>query len=191
MEPNLLALQNLTWLSLRQNLLTDSSEVEALGSAATLRHVELRDNQFTTAPIVTNFTSLTYLELSYNEIRGLEPLADLCAPDIKQLYAAQNKISAIQSVSQLTSLEILELGSNRIRVIENLDTLTNLKELWLGRNRIAEISGLENLVNLNKISLQSNRLTSTMNLSCCTALEELYLSHNGIEELQVGCIVYD
>jgi len=185
LEPNLLALPNLTWLSLRQNLISDPTEVEALSSGASLRHLELRDNQFTAAPTITNFTSLTYLELSYNEIRSLEPLAELQAPEMKQLYAAQNKISDIKGVSQLTTLNILELGSNRIRVIEGVDTLTNLKELWLGRNRIAEISGLDNLINLQKISLQSNRLTSTLNLGNCTALEELYLSHNGIEELQV------
>lgn len=187
LEPKLQALENLTWLCLRQNLIHDTTDVEALRSAPTLRHLELRDNQFTAIPSLDAFTSLTYLELSYNEIRSLEPLQTLHAPNLKELYVAQNKVAEIQGVAQLTSIDILELGSNRIKTIEGLDSLTSLRELWLGRNRIAEIGeGLSSLTALTKMSLQSNRLVSMAGVSFCTGLEELYLSHNGIEQLEVG-----
>lgn len=185
-EAKVLALQHLTSLCVRQNLLSEASEVEALASAAELRHLELRDNQFTAVPSLEAFTSLTYLELSYNDIRHMAPLASLRAPHLEELYVANNKVTAIESVSQLTSLQVLELGSNRIRVIEGLDTLQNLRELWLGRNRITEISNMGALCALRRLALQSNRLTSMRGLSECTALEELYLSHNGIKSIEVS-----
>jgi protein phosphatase 1 regulatory subunit 7 len=186
LEPKLRALTGLTRLCLRQNLVSDPAEVEALASAAALRHLELRDNQLPAAPHLRAFTSLRYLELSYNEIRSLEPLAELAAPGLEELYAAANKVTAIQGLSQLTSLTLLELGSNRVRAIEGLESLALLRELWLGRNRIAEAANLAALTALRRLSLQSNRLTSVRGLEACTALEELYVSHNGIDSLEVG-----
>jgi protein phosphatase 1 regulatory subunit 7 len=186
-ETKLQELTGLTRLCLRQNLLSDPSEVELLRSAPVLLHLELRDNQLSAVPSLHAFSSLTYLELSYNEgLRSLAPLAALQAPALEELYAASNKMGAIEGVSQLTSLRVLELGSNRIRAIEGLATLGLLRELWLGRNRVTEIANLEGLASLRRLSLQSNRLTSTAGLQGCTGLEELYLSHNGIEALEVS-----
>ena len=186
--PKVQSLKQLSWLCLRQNLLENPGEIESLESSSCLRHLELRDNQFKVIPNLSNFTALKYLETSYNEIRSLEPLKELKACDLEELYAAQNKISVIEGVSHLTSLRLLELGSNRIRVIEALDSLTHLEELWLGRNRIAAITGLGSLTSLRRLSLQSNRLPSMSGLAACISLEELYLSHNGIEKVEVSRI---
>ena len=150
-----------------------------------MEELELRDNQFKEVPCLAAFTRLRYLELSYNEIRSLAPLSSLTAPHLTELYAASNKVTTIEGLSQLASLRLLELGSNRIRAVEGLGALTCLRELWLGRNRIAELGeGLVPLAScLRRLSLQSNRLVSLAGLEACTALEELYLSHNGIDSL--------
>lgn len=83
-----------------------------------LKELELRDNQFKEVPDLACFTNLRHLELSYNEIRSLAPLASLIAPQLNELYAASNKITAIEGITQLAGLTLLELGSNRIRAIE-------------------------------------------------------------------------
>lgn len=185
LEPNLLALTGLRRLCLRQNLLSEGAEVEALASAPVLEALDLRDNQFKALPSLQAFTALQSLEMSYNEVRSLAPLSALGSTQLTELYAACNKICAIESLGHLSNLQLLELGGNRVRVIEGLAQLGLLQELWLGRNRIAEIgTGLATLHNLRRLSLQSNRLTSMAGLQHCTALEELYLSHNGIEQLE-------
>ena len=53
-------------------------------------------------PDLHAFTALRLLELSYNEIRSLAPLAALLAPQLSQLYVAANKVTRIEGVSQLT-----------------------------------------------------------------------------------------
>ena len=63
-EPKIQELTGLTRLCLRQNLLSDPSEVELLRSAPVLLHLELRDNQLPVVPNLHAFSSLTYLERS-------------------------------------------------------------------------------------------------------------------------------
>lgn len=92
------------------------------------------------------------------QIKSIEALASLSADNLTQLYVASNRVAAIgTSISHLTKLTVLELGSNRIRSLEGLTTLTELRELWLGRNRISKAEGLSTLTNVVKLSLQSNR----------------------------------
>ncbi|KAI3430888.1 hypothetical protein D9Q98_009297 [Chlorella vulgaris] len=185
LEPNLLALTGLRRLCIRQNLVSEAAEVEALASAPVLESLDLRDNQFKALPNLAAFTALQCLEVSYNEVRSLAPLSKLGSTWLSELVAACNKIAVIESLQHLSQLHALELGGNRIRTIEGLAQLGQLQELWLGRNRIAEVGdGLSSLTNLRRLSLQSNRLTSMAGLQHCTALEELYLSHNGIQQLE-------
>lgn len=75
-----------------------------------LEELELRDNQFTEVPDLAAFTALRYLELSYNEIRSLTPLASLAAPHLTELYAASNKVTRIEGISQLTGRKAEGLG---------------------------------------------------------------------------------
>jgi len=197
LEDKLLTLPSLRRLCMRQNLVSSTQEIENLKSAPTLHLLDLRDNQLEAVPNLSAFTSLTTLDFSYNQIRSLAPLDQLssdhhhhhnnndAARPLVELFAACNKITSVDGLSQLTRLTMLELGSNRIRTTDGLEVMVNLKELWLGQNRITEIgAALSHLTNLKKLSLQSNRLASMKGLGGCTALEELYLSHNGLKEIE-------
>ncbi|KAK9919072.1 hypothetical protein WJX75_009137 [Coccomyxa subellipsoidea] len=184
LDTRLLALAGLHTLTLRQNILTDVSQLGSCAFRAVLKELILHDNQIKDIPALSDFTSLQRLELSYNQIQSLQPLQSLGSTGLTDLYVANNAIQKIEAVHQFTNLRLLELGSNKIRNITGLEGLTNLQELWLGRNRIAEINGLDSLMALRILSLQSNRLTSMAGLAHCSLLEELYLSHNGIQCLQ-------
>lgn len=179
LEPSLLALPKLQKLSLRQNILHDASALASLASKSCLADLELRDNQLTEVPDLAGFSALTRLELSYNELRSLQPLKLLPALQLSELYAANNKVSVMQSLEAFTALRVLELGFNRIKVIEGVQG-AHLQELWLGRNRIEHVGDVWHLTCLQRLSLQSNRLASVDGLHVLTSLRELYLSHNGI-----------
>lgn len=54
------------------------------------------------------------LDVSFNLLRKIEGLD--CLTKIKKLFLLHNKITSIANLDQMTSLQMLELGSNRIRV---------------------------------------------------------------------------
>ena len=139
----------------------------------------------TQIPPLAPLTSLTRLDVSYNSLRSLIPLASAPACPLADLSAASNKITRIEALSSFTDLCFLELGSNRIPAVEGLASQApTLRELWLGRNRVTQMAGLAPLTRLVRVSLQSNRLASMADLPPLPCLEELYLSHNGITALE-------
>lgn len=140
-------------------------------------------------PLAHAFTSLTKLDLSYNQIRkicGLESLGST----LKELYLVENKIKVIEGLDTLVNLELLELGGNRIREIgSGLSNLTSLEKLWLGKNKITKVgSALHPLRSLKLLSIQANRLLSIeadeFKEGCNPELAEVYLSENGISKIE-------
>lgn len=135
------------------------------------------------------FSSLTKLDLSYNQIKTIAGL-DSLGGTLKELYLVENKIKEIQGLDSLINLELLELGGNRIRQIGNgLRNLTMLKQLWLGKNKITSIDdSLHQLPRLELLSLQANRIIKInpgeFQENVNPNLRELYLSENGIEIIE-------
>ncbi|CAI5498939.1 unnamed protein product [Closterium sp. Naga37s-1] len=147
------------------------------------KELVLRDNLLKKVPLVSPLTALSLLDLSYNHIHGMAPLASSALPALRELYLANNRIGHIEALEGFTQLRLLELGSNKIREMENLSHLSALEELWVGRNKIREVR-VDGLSALVKISVQSNRLTCMRGFETCTRLQELYLSNNGITVME-------
>ncbi|KPI83036.1 protein phosphatase type 1 regulator-like protein [Leptomonas seymouri] len=207
-ELDLNQLSACTTLSLRKNLI---HELTAFPQhlAARLEELDLFDNKikkvrdfFDSAmipapdtgilakqPFPHAFTSLTKLDLSYNQIRKISGLESL-GPTLKELYLVENKIKVIEGLDTLVNLELLELGGNRIREIgSGLSNLTSLQKLWLGKNKIKKIGdALHNLRALQLVSLQANRFLSIeadeFKDGCNPELTEVYLSENGISKIE-------
>ncbi len=183
LDARLLALKALKRLSFRKNLLTDVSALEELQSAPGLAELVLYDNLIKHIPPLDKYRALEKLDISYNKIKSMEPVAQV-SETVGELYLAANRIGEIESLSALPRLTLLELGSNRIRKMHNLERLTGLTELWLGRNKIEAIEGLAALTKLRRLSVQNNRLLCIQGLETCTELEELYLSFNGLTKME-------
>jgi protein phosphatase 1 regulatory subunit 7 len=207
-ELDLNQLSACTSLSLRKNLI---HELTAFPQhlAERLQELDLFDNKikkvrdFFDSAMVPNsetgllakqplphvFSSLSKLDLSYNQIRKIQGLESL-GSTLKELYLVENKIKVIEGLDTLVNLELLELGGNRIREIgPGLSTLTSLKKLWLGKNKITRIgTSLQNLCALKLVSIQANRLLSIevdeFKEGCNPELEEVYLSENGISKIE-------
>uniref|UniRef100_A0A7S1SLH4 Protein phosphatase 1 regulatory subunit 7 n=1 Tax=Tetraselmis chuii TaxID=63592 RepID=A0A7S1SLH4_9CHLO len=184
LDPRVLALPGLTSLSFRQNLLTDASSISESKSASGLTQLVFHDNHLKQIPSLRPFSNLERLEMSYNEIRSLQPLTELVDAPLTEMFAANNKITSLEGVAALKKLQVLEVGSNRLKSVEHIEGLTELRQIWLGRNRISSVEGFPTLLNLTIIALPSNRLTSMLGVESCTNLEELYFSHNGISKIE-------
>ncbi len=86
-------------------------------------------------------------------------------------------------LTNLHSLEILDLGANRIRSMDGLQSVSSLKSLWLGKNKIERIEFIAQMgENLEQLDVQNNRLTSFgSELVQMRNLRELFLAANQIK----------
>lgn len=157
--------------------------MEGLEDLTALEKLEFYDNQIESVECISSLSQLRILDLSFNAIREMIPLAS-CCPLLEELYMAQNKLRRIEGLEGLVHLRTLDLGANRIRTIEGLESNTALQSLWLGKNKIEAIAGLETLSQLRQLDIQNNRLTTLGNgLAAQVHLEELYLAWNAIDSL--------
>ena len=58
-------------------------------------------------------TNLTTLDISFNVIRDMAPVA--CLTNLTELYIANNKITQIKGLEGMGRLKTLDLGANRLR----------------------------------------------------------------------------
>ncbi len=84
---------------------------------------------------------------------------------ITELDFYDNQIEKIENLSQLTTLEILDLSFNKLKRIENLDELINLRKLYFVHNQISKIENLDALVQLEMLELGDNQIKTIENLN--------------------------
>ena len=99
----------------------------------------LRHNAIQT-PTIGKLTSLTHVDLSYNEITKVTPLETL--KDLRGLWLSDNNIEDLKPLTGLTNLRGLWAAQNEISDISPLAKLTNLMGLWLANNAIRDIGPL-------------------------------------------------
>lgn len=81
----------------------------------TLEKLELYDNHIEAITSIERLSCLRVLDLSFNSIREIIPLAPH-VPLLEELYVAQNKLRKIEGLDGLVHLKLVDLGANRIRV---------------------------------------------------------------------------
>ena len=127
-------------------------------------------------------TNLTWLDLGFNQIGDVSPLANLTNPTHLVLEFNQ-KIGNISPLANLTSLEALDLDSNQISDISSLANLTRLTRLFMYSNQISDISPLAGLTNLTWLYLHTNQIGDISSLANLTNLTELYLDANQVNDI--------
>ena len=149
----------------------------------TVTTLELEKKQITDVLGIEKFTSLTRLNLNYNEkISDIKPIAQL--PNLEALYLYNNKITDITPLESLTKLKSLGLGENEISNMEPLRTLTNITWLNLNANKISDITLLSSLTNLEKLYLNTNEISDISPLAGLTNLTILKIGQNNINDIK-------
>lgn len=174
-------------LALRQNELNNINNISHLNK---LTNLDLYLNNITTLQYNILPSSITILDLSFNNIHNIDDLNLSYLVNLQEIYLIHNKISNISGLEHCKQLNILELGSNKLRNINNIDNVvnSNIQQLYLGKNKIAHIDShqLSQFNQLHTLSIPSNRLTSLDNIfndNLQHTLTELYISHNGLTVL--------
>ena len=168
------------------------------------------DRSITNLSGIENFKQLTKLNLNYNHIEDITPLAELT--NLKDLHLYINDISNVFPLSTLSDLQSLDLENNNISDISPLQKLENLKSLKLGSNNMTDDDiknikdlkkletlyvddigitnkGLEiiadNLENLKTLYLSQNNIDDISSLKKLTKITELSIANNNISDIKV------
>ena len=172
---------NLTELNLRKLNLTDE-DIKSLSEFTNLTNLDLSYNEISDISTLSKLTSLTKLDLSENKISDISSLSNL--NNLSELWLSANQINDISSISKLTNLTKLILSGNKISNIDSLSDLTELTKLWLSSNKISDISPLSDLTNLTELGVSFNQVSNTSALSNLKNIRILDLSGNQISDIR-------
>lgn len=125
---------------------------------------------------------ITHLAINDASIEQLDYISELTT--LEYLDLSQNEIYLINGLDKLTRLRHLNLSHNKITHIERLDKLTCLTYLNLSYNQISWIDGLNKLIRLTELNLSNNLLYHIQGLEKLTALFTLDLSFNKIGSIR-------
>ena len=129
---------------------------------------------------LARLTELTHLNIIRCNLRAI-PASLGKLQRIESLDFAENQISTIKGLDNLTTLKSLGLNDNQISLIEGLSNLPELHSLGLNNNQISVIQGLENQGRLYGLGLADNNIrTITMDVDKLTNLGSLHVTGNPI-----------
>ena len=126
-------------------------------------------------------TGLTSLDLGFNQISDVSPLAGLT--NLTQLDLVDNQASDVSPLAGLTKLTQLDLGGNQVSDVSLLMRLTNLTDLSLSGDQVSDISPLAGLTKLTQLNLYGNQIGDVSLLARLTNLTWLDLGDTQISDI--------
>ena len=145
---------------------------------------------------------LKELDIGFNPLADLRPLAALPALESLNLDGAATDLQALASLSRLQRLSLrsnaigdlwplaglvslaeLDVGDNHVADLRPLSGLGALAVLRVDRNRIADLWPLASLVGLEALDLGANRIRDLQPLAGLARLQSLRLAGNGLAAL--------
>lgn len=131
---------------------------------------------------ISDFTSLSVLLLSYNELTDIN--AANCVA-LKTLDCINNQLLSI-NLSDCKTLKDLNCGYNQLQSL-NLSECTSLKNLNCYSNDFRDFDVL-NCPSLELIDCRQQKQLKTLNVSGCESLEVLICEFNALEKINLkGC----
>ena len=155
-------------------------DLSGLEQAVSLKDLDLGFNPLADLRPLAGLPALEWLSLdgAAADLQALAPLARL-----QRLSLRHNGLDDLGPLAGLTSLVELDLGDNRITDLRPLAGLANLAVLRADRNQIADLWPLASLAGLEALELGANRVRDLHPLSGLARLQSLRLGGNGLAEL--------
>ena len=138
-------------------------------------------------PEIQKLTNLTRLDLDYNQITDITPLAKLT--NLTSLNLGSNQITDITPLAKLTNLTELLLNDNQITDITPLAQLANLTDLDLSNSPITDITPLAKFTNLTYLILDGNQITDVAPLANLINLTYLGLDNTPLSESDIAYLL--
>lgn len=125
--------------------------------------------------------NLQRLELGYNQITDIRPIAVLKDLQILQLY--NNQITDFSPLAGLSNLRSLDIHCNPCTDLSFLSGLANLEYLVLHNMGLKDISAVCGLANLRSLDIYDNDIEDLSCLVGCVSLQTLYAGTNRISDI--------
>jgi hypothetical protein len=157
--------RNLEELNLNSNNIADVRPLQSLNA---LKRLDLGSNQISDLEH-SNFSDISHLELTFLKLNHNSSTDE---------YGTLSLLEDISLLSELKTLEYLDIQHNGVSNVTPLSGLINLRTLILEENDLKDISPLENLKELRKLNLRGNDIREISVIRNFPALEYLNLHSN-------------
>ncbi|CAL6034118.1 leucine-rich_repeat protein [Hexamita inflata] len=148
-----------------------------------LKELHLSSNDLTIIPEqLLQMINLEILDLSANKITNIDSLSELS--HLQELYISLNMNLEIQKPLMLLNLRILNISNTLIYNIDSLSNLVSLQQLNVSGNNISSIESLASLVNLQQLNVSVNQITKIESLASLVNLQQLDVSRNEISSIK-------
>ena len=152
-------------------------DLEPLRALERLRELDLDGTDVKDLDPLRGLDQLRALSLRYS-YRNLEPLRNL--PRLKRL--ALTEVSNLEPLADLSSLEVLDLGSSAISELTVLSGLSRLRELDLGNTAVRDLTPIGNHARLEKLNLAYTEVSDLTPLAGLGRLWHLDLRHSQLSD---------
>lgn len=150
------------------NLSWEKLDADSFAKFVGLKKLIADHNELSTLPQgIFEQTDLAYLDLSYNQIENIAPIAEAGVVKLEVLLVSHNNIVIIDGTmfKDLNHLKILDLSFNHLTNIGNgtFDLVPNLKNLSMAHNNLTSLLNFgifTHLTFLESLDISNNRLYS-------------------------------
>lgn len=179
---NLTALTELQSLDLTGCRFDNTQSLHSLNKLPYLQKLVLSNCGISTIADIAELANLTYLDVSSNTIRNLEPLMGM--QSLRELYMQHNALTYLDNLT-LFELEKLDISHNSVYSLAPLAACSSLTWLNASSNPLAgeNVRGVESLRLLTTLAVSGCGLTDVSNLGSCLQLKELDISDNSIYDI--------
>ena len=158
-----------------------SKDLEIIACMPNLVRLTIADCGLSTLAGLENAQNLTYLDMSNNTVRNLEPLSTLA--NLQTLKMGHNALTNLNAISTLTGLTELDVSFNALTTLAPLSGCWSMNSLLANNNQINTLEGIDRLSELRILNLNKNQLTDVSILAGNTALVELNFGSNSVTDI--------
>lgn len=152
--------------------------LDGLEHASNLATLDLNYNEITTVTPLATLTKLTQLWLNGNQVSTIDDVAALT--NLRDLELDENAVTTIGPVAGLSELRTLSVTGNNITTLTPVAGLTKLTALYADYNHVPTIDDVAGLTNLTELELHGNEITTIGPVAGLTNLTDLALGENNI-----------
>ncbi len=176
---SLSALTSLTWFGFGGSYLTEDFSV--ISNFTSLTFLNLTNNIIGDLNFITGLSNLTSLQLVNDSIQDITELADL--DSVQTLVLTNNQITDSAPLSGMTSLQYLTINDNSLSSLSGITSLTGIIMISAADNELTSLSGFSSLTNLTYLDVRNNSLDDVPQLEYLTALSTAFLQDNEITDI--------
>lgn len=181
--PSLRFLSNLTYV--QELALHDCrfpiEDMEVIAGLPMLKRLTLSDCGLSTVAGLENAQNLSYLDLSSNTIRNLDPVSGLIS--LQELYLQHNAMTNLNALSSLSALNTLDVSYNSLQSIAPIATCLNLSRLDVSNNALTNLGAVDNLPEIAYLDASHNELNDVAVLESCSNLAEVNIANNALTDI--------